>query len=59
MFVDALTGETESHLQTESEFWTKAAEGLEAVTNVSQAEEQEFDGGQKEDPWQGLCNSLM
>ena len=50
MFVDALTGETESHLETESELLTKAAEGLEAVTNVSQVEEQEFDGGQREDP---------
>lgn len=59
MFVDALTGETESHLEAESELLTKAPEGLEAVTNVSQAEEQEFDDGQREDPWQGLCSSLV
>jgi len=45
-----LTGETESHLEAEPELLTKAAEGLEAVTNVSQAEEQEFDDGQREDP---------
>ena len=50
MFVDALTGETESHLETESELLTKGAEGLEAITNVSQTEEQEFDGDQREDP---------
>ena len=50
MFVDALTGKTKSHLQAESELLTKAAEGLEAVTNISQAEEQEFNDGQREDP---------
>jgi len=50
VFVDALTDETESHLEAEPELLTKAAEGLEAVTNVSQAEEQKFDDGQREDP---------
>lgn len=51
MFVDALTGETESHLEAEFELLTKAAaDGLEAVTNVSQAEEQGCDDGQREDP---------
>lgn len=59
MFVDALTDETESHLEAEPELLTKAAEGLEAVTNVSQAEEQKFDDGQREDPWQGLCSSCV
>jgi hypothetical protein len=50
VFVDALTDETESHPQAESELLTKATEGLEAVTNDSQAEEQEFDDGQRGDP---------
>ena len=50
MFVDALTGETESHPEAESELLTKAAEGLEAVTSVSQAGEKEFDDGQRKDP---------
>jgi hypothetical protein len=50
VFVDALTDETESQPQAESELLTKATEGLEAVTNDSQAEEQEFDDGQRGDP---------
>jgi len=50
VFVDTLTGETKSHLETESELLTEGPEGLVAITNVSQTEEQEFDGGQREDP---------
>jgi hypothetical protein len=50
VFVDALTGESESHLEAESELLTKAVEGLEAVTNDSLAEEQDFDEGQRGDP---------
>jgi hypothetical protein len=50
VFVDALTGETESHLEAESELLTKAAEGLEAVTNDSLAQEHKFDDDQRGDP---------
>jgi hypothetical protein len=51
VFVDALTGETESHLEAESELLTKAPDDLEAVTDVtSRGEEQEFDDDQREDP---------
>jgi hypothetical protein len=39
VFVDALSGEAESHLEAESELLTKAAEGLEAITSDSLTEE--------------------
>jgi hypothetical protein len=50
VFVDALTGEAENHLEADSELLTKAAEGLEEVTNDSLAEEHKFDDDQREDP---------
>lgn len=43
VFVDALSGEAEGHLEAESELLTKTAELLEAVTGDSVAEESKID----------------
>jgi hypothetical protein len=43
VFVDALSGEAEIHLEAESELMTKAAEELEAVTSDSLTEESKID----------------
>jgi hypothetical protein len=43
VFVDALSGEAESHLEAESELLTKTVEGLEAITDDSVTEETKID----------------
>jgi hypothetical protein len=43
VFVDALSGEAESHLEAESELLTKPVEGLEAITGDSVEEETKVD----------------
>lgn len=43
MFVDALSGEAEGHLEAESELLTKTAEESEAVTGDSVAGETKID----------------